>query len=114
MRTSSPPMRISPASGVSTPERILISVDLPAPLSPRRASTSFSRSSSETSRRAVVAPNCLRRLETSSTGALPLERAGIGQPSCPRMVLKRSSSLRRSTSSSTATTTITPIAISCT
>ena len=40
MSTGSPSIRISPWSGRCTPERILISVDLPAPLSPTRPSAS--------------------------------------------------------------------------
>ena len=32
--TGSPPSRISPASGITAPQSALISVDLPAPLSP--------------------------------------------------------------------------------
>ena len=37
---STPPMRIVPLSGATTPPRIFISVDLPAPFSPISASTS--------------------------------------------------------------------------
>src|SRR5437868_3437947 len=40
MSTFLPSMRISPWSGRCTPDRILISVDLPAPLSPTRPTDS--------------------------------------------------------------------------
>ena len=40
--TGLPRTRISPLVGLTTPERILISVDLPAPLSPISPTTSLS------------------------------------------------------------------------
>src|SRR3954471_23667842 len=53
-----------PSSGFWKPEIVLISVDLPAPLSPRRPRTSPLRRCRLTSRRAVTGP---KRLETCST-----------------------------------------------
>src|SRR5918997_726099 len=49
----------SPSSGTRSPDRILISVDLPAPFSPRRACTSPGRSSSDTDRSACTPENAL-------------------------------------------------------
>src|SRR5947209_12655474 len=60
----SPLSHIVPVSGLWNPDRILISVDLPAPLSPSRPSTSPLRRCRLMSRSAVVGPN---RLETCST-----------------------------------------------
>ena len=48
--------QIRPADGSGAPARILIRVDLPAPLSPSRASTSPARMSKQTSSSAVTAP----------------------------------------------------------
>src|SRR3954447_24916260 len=62
--TSSPRMRIRPASGFWKPEMILINVDLPAPLSPSRPRTSPLRRCRSTSRSAVTGP---KRLATPST-----------------------------------------------
>src|SRR3954454_17442473 len=53
-----------PSSGFWKPEMILISVDLPAPLSPSSPSTSPLRRCRLTSRSAVTGP---KRLETFST-----------------------------------------------
>src|ERR1700742_240897 len=61
----SPPLtNRRPASGFWKPEMILISVDLPAPLSPSSPSTSPLRRCRLTSRSAVTGP---KRLETCST-----------------------------------------------
>src|SRR3954470_20142970 len=61
---SSPLTIRRPPSGFWKPEMILISVDLPAPLSPSRPSTSPLRRRRLTSRSAVTGP---KRLETLST-----------------------------------------------
>src|SRR5918999_240160 len=66
--TSSPSRRIWPSSGWWTPLRHLMSVDLPAPLSPSSARISPSRNSRLTSSRASVAPNRFVRLLTSRIG----------------------------------------------
>ncbi len=50
---------ILPLVGVCTPVRILMSVDLPAPLSPNNAITSARATSKSTSSRAVTRPNFL-------------------------------------------------------
>src|SRR4051794_18666680 len=61
---SSPLMTRRPSSGFWKPEMILISVDLPAPLSPSRPSTSPLPRCRLTSRSAVTGP---KRLATCST-----------------------------------------------
>src|ERR671922_964701 len=61
---SSPLMNRRPSSGFWKPEMILISVDLPAPLSPSSPSTSPLRRCRLTSRSAVTGP---KRLATCST-----------------------------------------------
>src|SRR3954451_21003547 len=63
-----PPSRISPPVGWNTPEIALISVVLPAPLSPASATTSPGRTAMEKSLSARTAPKCLDRLRTSSKG----------------------------------------------
>src|SRR5215211_712048 len=80
--TSSPSRRIRPSSGWWTPLRHLMSVDLPAPLSPRRARISPCRSSRLISSRASVAPNRFVRFRTS--------RIGVSLSSC--LVCSRSAS----------------------
>ena len=54
--TGLPRTRISPLVGLTTPERILISVDLPAPLSPIRPTTSLSLTERLTPPRAKTLP----------------------------------------------------------
>src|SRR5919107_5785571 len=61
---SSPLMNTRPSSGFWKPEMILINVDLPAPLSPSRPSTSPLPRRRLTSRSAVTGP---KRLATCST-----------------------------------------------
>src|SRR3954452_13071908 len=57
---SRPSMTIRPpGSGCSTPEIILISVDLPDPFSPTRQCTSPARNERSTSRNATTPPKCL-------------------------------------------------------
>src|SRR6202012_271197 len=58
-----------PVSGFWNPARILISVDLPAPLSPSRPSTSPLRRCRLMSRRATVGPNRLPTCSTRSTSS---------------------------------------------
>src|SRR5271170_4705813 len=60
---------ISPLSSWKTPETALIRVDLPAPLSPARATTSPGCTSSETRASACTAPKCLVALRTARIGA---------------------------------------------
>src|SRR5689334_14621644 len=57
MCTSRPSKRNDPSSAGCTPEIALISVDLPAPLSPARATTSPCETVRSTSRSASTAPN---------------------------------------------------------
>src|SRR3954463_6325541 len=66
---SSPLMISRPSSGRWKPEMILISVDLPAPLSPSRPSTSPLRRCRLISRSAVTGP---KRLATPSTRSTSL------------------------------------------
>src|SRR3984957_429674 len=78
-----PSSRISPESGLDTPEIIEIRVLFPAPLSPTSPSTSPRSRDSETPRSATTGPNRLVMSETSSAGAgRPLSAAG-GGPSAP-------------------------------
>src|SRR2546421_8255580 len=68
--TSLPSMRNSPSSCGWTPERILMRVDLPAPLSPSTHVTSPARTSIEMSLSAMTLPKYLLTWRTSSSGAL--------------------------------------------
>src|SRR5271168_4818068 len=63
---------ISPLSSWKTPETALIRVDLPAPLSPARATTSPGCTSSETPASACTPPKCLVALRTVRMGARSL------------------------------------------
>ena len=54
--TGSPPTTSSPLSGTTAPESILISVDLPAPLSPTIATTCPTPISMSTLSTAVIIP----------------------------------------------------------
>src|SRR5437763_364362 len=65
--TGLPSSRISPRSGCSAPVRHLISVDLPAPLSPMIPRTSPALSTRSTSARPITCPNVLTRPRASST-----------------------------------------------
>src|SRR5271156_6976229 len=60
---------ISPSSSWKTPETALISVDLPAPLSPAKATTSPGWTSSETPASACTPPKCLVASRTVRIGA---------------------------------------------
>src|SRR6478609_171076 len=62
--TGLPSILISPRSGRCTPERILISVDLPAPLSPTRPHTSPGWTSRSTPLRACTPEYHLCKLRT--------------------------------------------------
>ena len=66
--TGAPSTRISPASAGSTPERILISVDLPAPLWPSSPSTSPAARSRLTSSTAWTPPKVLVMPRSSTSG----------------------------------------------
>src|SRR5271168_2973705 len=66
---------ISPSSSWKTPEIALIRVDLPAPLSPAKATTSPGCTSSETPASACTPPKCLLALRTARMGARSLSLA---------------------------------------
>src|SRR5271170_1305283 len=66
---------ISPLSSWKTPETAFIRVDLPAPLSPARATTSPGCTSSETPASACTPPKCLVALRTVRMGARSLNLA---------------------------------------
>src|ERR1700675_3748408 len=75
---------MSPLSGLSAPERILISVDFPAPLSPSNPTISFLRTESVTSLSAWTRPKYLlmRSMRTSSSAisssrAVPTFETGV-------------------------------------
>src|SRR5882672_4416298 len=68
-RTLAPSMRNSPSSCGWTPDRILIRVDLPAPLSPSTHVTSPARTSIEMSFSAITLPKYLLTWRTSRRGA---------------------------------------------
>src|SRR5262245_37079213 len=80
--TGAPSTRISPASARCTPERMLISVDFPAPLSPTRPSASPRLKSSVTPFSACTPEYHLCRLRTEMMASLVialrlhLDRAG--------------------------------------
>src|SRR5207247_1613354 len=75
IRESCPARVTVPASGCSTPARILTRVDLPAPFSPTMATHSRTAIERSTPRKATVPPNRLAMLRASSgrmlTIALP-------------------------------------------
>src|SRR6187431_2159297 len=66
-----------PEEGGWAPERILRSVDLPAPFSPRRPSTSPARTSRETPSSAVTPTKRLPRLSMTSNGSGGAEGAAV-------------------------------------
>ena len=74
--TTFPSTRISPASGRSIPERMLIRVDLPAPFSPSRQCTSPCRAASEMSSFARTPGNRLV-MPSSSTAGAPVGVAAV-------------------------------------
>src|SRR5437588_6455404 len=73
-----PSMRIVPASGVSAPDRILMSVDLPAPFWPTSACTSPASSSKSTPLRAWTTSNDLSIASIRSTVLMGHTWAGVG------------------------------------
>src|SRR3954462_12625323 len=70
-----PSSKISPSSYWKTPEIALITVDLPAPLSPATATTSPGWTSNETLLSACTPPKCLETLRTERMGAVSLNGA---------------------------------------
>src|SRR5215470_10024352 len=62
--------RMAPALGARSPDSMLMSVVLPAPLGPITACTSPRRSSSETSLTAARPPNCLESSVTRRIGSV--------------------------------------------
>src|SRR5579863_5265399 len=70
-----PSSRISPSSWPKTPDTALMTVDLPAPLSPASATTSPGNTSNETLSSACTAPNRLETLRTDRIGLASLNRA---------------------------------------
>ena len=80
---------MSPSSGVSAPDRHLISVDLPAPLSPMMASTSPGYSLRLTSASPTTWPNVFTSPRASSVGVPDM----AGLPGCPALTLVASTSM---------------------
>src|SRR3954452_864684 len=68
--TGAPSKRISPASGIRTPDSVLTSVLLPAPLSPISATTSPAWTVKSAPRRACTRPKLLTRPCASNSGSL--------------------------------------------
>ena len=66
--TGLPSTYIWPSLGVCTPDSVLISVDLPAPLSPSRQCTSPALTVSDTPASATTGPKCLTSSCTSISG----------------------------------------------
>src|SRR5829696_6384807 len=66
--TGWPSTRYAPLVGWWTPASVLISVDLPAPLSPSRHITSPRPTVIDTPERAITEPKCLMMLRTSMRG----------------------------------------------
>src|SRR5690606_34679901 len=66
--TGCPSTRKVPLVGLCTPDSVLMRVDLPAPLSPRRQSTSPRRTFMETPASATTGPKCFTRSRTSISG----------------------------------------------
>src|SRR3954468_5690341 len=78
-----PSSRMSPSSYWKTPEIALMTVDLPAPLSPASATTSPGWMSNETLLRACTPPKCLETLRTErivagSLNLTPSHEAALG------------------------------------
>ena len=74
-RTSLPSIRNLPFEGGKFPAMIFTSVDLPAPLSPIRPTTSPASSRNDTSLRAWMAPKCFEMRSSSRTGTGSSPRA---------------------------------------
>src|SRR5919199_3083669 len=77
MLTDSPSKTISPLSIGLIPATHLISVDLPAPLSPTSAMTSPARTSKSASRSACTEPKLLEIFRSSSVGASGAFTSGV-------------------------------------
>src|SRR3712207_2375315 len=67
--TGRPSTRYCPEVGWCTPASVLMSVDLPAPLSPRRHITSPRPTRIDTPESAITEPKCLTRSRISMRGA---------------------------------------------
>src|ERR671918_195595 len=80
MSTGVPSIRISPPVGWCTPESVLIKVDLPAPLSPRRHITSPACTFIVTPLSAITEPNRLTMSRSSTSGGPPLPFAIVNLP----------------------------------
>src|ERR1700750_390453 len=80
---SSPLMSSRPSSGFWNPEMILIRVDLPAPLSPSRPSTSPFLRCRLMFCRAVTGPKRLATFSTPRTSPLPLASDATAPPDPP-------------------------------
>src|SRR5262245_9395738 len=66
--TGAPSTEYTPSSGEWTPDKILIRVDLPAPLSPRMQVTLPALTTADTSESAMTEPKYLETRSTSSSG----------------------------------------------
>src|SRR5262245_17923267 len=77
-RIGVPSRTISPASGMTRPARMFISVDLPAPFSPRTPSTSLAASDSDTSSLATTPGKLFVTPRSSSRGARATATPGPG------------------------------------
>src|SRR5215471_6151078 len=75
--TGLPSIRIVPAVGGCTPASVLISVDLPAPLSPSRQSTSPAWTFSEMPWRTSIGPNDLLTSRSSRRGGAVIARPSL-------------------------------------
>ena len=71
MRTSFPSNMMRPSSAGWMPAIVFTNVDLPAPLSPTRATTSLWFTWKSTSLRACTGPKLLLTPSSASTGVLP-------------------------------------------
>ena len=97
-RTGAPSIRISPSSAGWTPERIFISVDLPAPFSPTSACTSPARRSKSTRSSAVTPAKCLvtlraRRKQIRVADARRAGHASRTPPKVPPLALAGESTI---------------------
>ena len=77
-RTGWPSTASVPSSGGWTPDSVLIRVDLPAPLSPRRQLISPARTVSETPSRATTAPKYFEMLRASRSGVASAADGCVG------------------------------------
>src|SRR5439155_4735200 len=74
--TIDPSKTIVPLSGEIAPAATAISVDLPAPFSPRSACTSPGRTSKDTSVSAAIAPKCFEISRSESVGCAAVSALG--------------------------------------